>query len=93
MRLTIGRLAEKVVAGGQSKKRIHRKETGRWEKLPAQNDAIEQQTVANINKTKKGAGVDYRTNEMGIQMLSRPLYEQVFRNTVPRTSKKDAINR
>lgn len=102
MRLTIGLLAGKVaVIGSKSRTRIFRKATGKWEPIAEvnavkTNDAIEKSPDAesdNTSRQKSEAKCDYRENEMKIQMLSAPLYEQVFRNTVPRTCESDAINR
>lgn len=101
MRLTIGLLAEKIaVTGSRSKTRIYRKATGKWEtivsndKVTKAKDASERLPAdESKDKAKHETKIDYRKNEMEIQMLSAPLYEQVFRNTVPRTSRPDAINR
>lgn len=101
MRLTIGQLAEKIVATGvRSRKiRIYRKETGKWEAIVSEENATTSKEADKQSPAENGGGgggstgIDYRENEMKIQMLSAPLYEQVFRNTVPRTSQNDAINR
>lgn len=106
MRLTIGSLAERIaVVGGKSRKRIYSKASGKWEPIADEenttktkiNDAGSEppveKRVEGGDTPKKETGIDYRENEMEIQMLSAPLYEQVFRNTVPRVCKPDAINR
>lgn len=101
MRLTIGQLAEKIaVAGSKSRKRIYRKATGKWEPFVSEEnpiktiDASERPPIEDVsNKSEKETENNCRKNEMEIQMLSAPMYEQVFRNTVPRTSNAEAINR
>lgn len=100
MRLTIGQLAAKIsktVSSGY--KRIYRKSTGKWERIVSKNEtgineAIERPPVENSSENVGKAPENiYRRNEMEIQMLSAQLYEQVFRNCVPKTSKTDAVKR
>lgn len=102
MRLTIGQWAGKIArVSKKSKIDIYRKATGKWEKFVKEenpiktNDSVKQSPIEDTGsgKMEKRTGIGYRENEMEIQMLSAPLYEQVFRNTVPRTSETDAINR
>lgn len=101
MRLTISQLAAKVAgAGANSRKRIYRKATGKWEPVVTEEKVTKTNIVNDRpsieddrGKGEKETGKVHRKNEMEIQMLSAPLYEQVFRNTVPRTSEMDAINR
>lgn len=99
--MTIGLLAEKIgVAGAKSQKRIYRKATGKWETILSPSKVTKAEGASerlpadkSSDKAKNETKIDYRKNEMEIQMLSARLYEQVFRNTVPRTSRSDAINR
>lgn len=100
MRLTTGQLAAKIGEGWKNYKKIYRQSTRKWEKVVSKanetkpNQAIEQTIVRDSSENaEKKTGNDYRKNEMQIQMLSAELYEQVFRNCVPETSKKDAIQR
>lgn len=99
MRLTTG-LAAKIGEGWRSSKKIYRPSTGKWETIVSKtnetkpNQAIERTLVEDSSENaEKKTGNDYRQNEMQIQMLSAQLYEQVFRNCVPKTSKKDDIQR
>lgn len=43
--------------------------------------------------SRNTASCDYRENEMKIQMLSKPLFEQVFKNTSQNTSNEVTVNR
>lgn len=101
MRLTIGQLAAKVAnVGATSRTKIYRKATGKWEPVASEekatnkNDSTDGPSIEDDHgKGGMDTGKVYRKNEMEIQMLSAPLYKQVFRNTVPRTCEIDAINR
>lgn len=100
MRLTIGQLAKICKTGSSSYKKIYRKSTRKWEIIDSRknetkiNEAIERPHVGISNKNvEEETGNDYRRNEMDIQMLSAQLYEQVFRNCVPKTIEPAAIQR
>lgn len=99
MRLTIARLGAR---GATSRIRIYSKATGKWETVVKKRNSDKTEEVeapqrscveSGIEIVNKDFGSDYRKNEMEIQMLSRPLYEQVFRNCTTKTSQPQAIDR
>lgn len=79
---------------------IYCKQTKKWVKYASGKQTTKMDRTikrppieGNSSVAKKEMRDDCRRNEMGIQMLSAPMYEQVFRNTFPKTIETDTIDR
>lgn len=103
MRLTLSQL-NLVKKGIRSKSQIKvfRKSAKGWEMI-SDKDLIVESTNATQTQLSKSDlkeetqndenGPDYRQNEMKIQMLSKPLYEQVFKNCVKSSPNNELVNK